>query len=99
MCIRDRYIIKARLGYIEKLNKYGKEIHKEITLGKEDISFKYISSIKNLEDIKTDFYELLKKNRKKDIDKGISTTGPHRDVYKRQILHHHDNLLQQHLLL
>ena len=81
LSVFGEYIIKARLGYIEKLNKYGKEIHKEITLGKEDISFKYISSIKNLEDIKTDFYELLKKNRKKDIDKGISTTGPHRDDF------------------
>lgn len=75
------YIIKERLIYIDKLNKYSKDIHKEITLGKEEIKFKYQSSIKNFSDIKNDFYEQLKKSRKKDIDKRISTIGPHRDDF------------------
>ena len=75
------YIIKARLDYIEKLNFYGNDIQKEITLGKEEIEFKYNSAIKNLENIKENFYELLIKNRRKDIDKGISTIGPHRDDF------------------
>lgn len=75
------YIIKERLIYIDKLNKYSKDIHKEITLGKEEIEFKYQSSIKNFNDIKSDFYEQLKKSRKKDIDKRISTIGPHRDDF------------------
>ena len=75
------YIIKHRLDYLEKLNYYGTEIHKDITMNKEKIEFKYQSSIKNLEDIKNKFLELLKKNRKRDIEKGISTIGPHRDDF------------------
>lgn len=75
------YVIKCRLDYIEKLNYYGKNIHNDITLGKEKIEFKYLSSIKNLDDIKENFYIQLKKNRKKDIEKGISTAGPHRDDF------------------
>lgn len=75
------YVINSRLNYIKKLNHYGKEIHNDITLGKEKIEFKYVSSIKKLDDIKQDFYIELKKNRKKDIERGISTVGPHRDDF------------------
>lgn len=75
------YIIKQRIDYINKLNFYGVKIHKDITLGKEDIEFKYQSTIKKLDDIQNNFYELLRKNRKRDIEKGISTIGPHRDDF------------------
>ncbi|WP_143318186.1 DNA replication/repair protein RecF [Clostridium sp. HBUAS56017] len=75
------YVIRKRLDYIDKLNKYSQDIHKEITLGKEIIKFKYQSSIKLTDDIKSNFRELLNRNRKKDIDKGISTVGPHRDDF------------------
>lgn len=74
-------IIKDRIKYIEKLNFYGEDIHNDISSGREKIEFKYITSIKNLENIKSEFYELLKKNRKKDIEKGITTIGPHRDDF------------------
>jgi len=74
-------IIRERIKYIEKLNFYGEDIHKDISSGKEKIEFQYITGIKNLEDIKSEFYEILKKNRKKDIDKGITTVGPHRDDF------------------
>ncbi|MBD7913083.1 DNA replication/repair protein RecF [Clostridium cibarium] len=75
------YVIRKRLDYIDKLNKYSQDIHKEITLGKEIIKFKYQSSIKLTDDIKSNFRELLNRNRKKDIDRGISTVGPHRDDF------------------
>ena len=75
------YIIVQRIEYLNKLNLYGKEIHKDITLGKEDIEFRYQSSIKKSDNIKNDFYNLLKKNRKRDFEKGISTIGPHRDDF------------------
>ena len=74
-------IIKDRIKYIEKLNFYGEDIHNDISSGREKIEFKYITGIKNLENIKSEFYELLKKNRKKDIEKGITTIGPHRDDF------------------
>lgn len=75
------YIILKRVEYLEKINLYGNEIHKDITQGKEQIKFKYQSSIKQIDDIKNDFYYLLKKNRKKDLERGISTIGPHRDDF------------------
>ena len=52
-----------------------------VKMEKENIEFKYQSTIKNLSNIKENFYEALKKSRKKDIEKGISTIGPHRDDF------------------
>ncbi|WP_291650852.1 DNA replication/repair protein RecF [Clostridium sp.] len=75
------HIIIERLKYINKLNFYGKDIHKDISSGKENVEFKYISTIKDLEDIENNFYELLRKNRKKDIEKGTTSIGPHRDDF------------------
>ena len=74
-------IIRERLNYINKLNVYGKNIHKDISSGKEDIEFKYVSTIKDLENIENSFYEQLKKNRTKDMEKGLTSVGPHRDDF------------------
>lgn len=81
LVLYGEYVIIKRLEYIDKLNFYGKEIHKDITLQKEDIEFKYQSSIKDLNQIKSSFYSLLKKCRKSDFDKGVTTVGPHRDDF------------------
>ena len=74
-------IIIDRLEYIEKLNKYSAKIHSDITSGKEKIEFKYISTIKDLENIKENFYSLLEKNRSRDCERGITSIGPHRDDF------------------
>ena len=74
-------IIRDRIKYIESLNKYAEKIHSDITSGKEKINFKYISTIKDLENIKENFYTLLEKNRSKDCDRGITSIGPHRDDF------------------
>lgn len=74
-----KYIIDKRLKYIEKLNNYGKKIHKDITSNKEDIEFKYLSSIKLKESIEEGIISSLKANRQKDKEKGLTSTGPHRD--------------------
>lgn len=74
-------IIVERINYINNLNKYSKKIHNDITSGKEVIEFKYISTIKDLNNIKENFYNLLEKNRRKDIEKGITSVGPHRDDF------------------
>lgn len=76
-----KYIIVERLKYIDKLNLYGLDIHNEISSGKEKINFKYISSIKNLDDIENNLYTNLKSNASKDIDKGLTSIGPHRDDF------------------
>ena len=55
-------IIMERLEYIKKLNKYSEKIHSDITSGKEKIEFRYTSTIKDLENIKDNFYgEALQK--------------------------------------
>lgn len=79
LCTFASYIIKKRIEYVNKLNEYGKTIHKDITSGKEDIDFKYITPLKNMENIKDELKILLTKNIKKDIINGITSIGPHRD--------------------
>lgn len=74
-------IIISRLDYIQKLNKYSNKIHSDITSGKEKIEFKYVSTIKDMENIKENFYSLLEKNRIRDCERGITTVGPHRDDF------------------
>ena len=74
-------IIIDRLEYIKKLNKYSTKIHSDITSGKEKIEFKYISTIKDLENIKENFDSLLEKNRNRDCERGITSIGPHRDDF------------------
>jgi DNA replication and repair protein RecF len=74
-------IIKDRINYINNLNNHGKAIHKDITSGKEDIEFKYVSSVKDLENIKISMKEGLLKNRLKDIERRITSIGPHRDDF------------------
>ena len=74
-------IIKDRINYINNLNNHGKAIHKDITSGKEDIEFKYVSSVKDLGNIKISMKEGLLKNRPKDIERRITSIGPHRDDF------------------
>ncbi|MCL2322357.1 MAG: DNA replication/repair protein RecF [Oscillospiraceae bacterium] len=77
-------IINARLWYLANLNKYGKQIHKDITNSKEDIKFIYENdtykslSVENL-------YEKNVKNRNIDFIKGYTTFGPHRDDFQIDI--------------
>lgn len=75
------YIIMERINYIEKLNEYSDKIHSDITSGKEKIEFKYISSVKNLDEVKESLYFLLVKNRHRDTERGITSIGPHRDDF------------------
>lgn len=75
------YIIKERLKYIDKINYYGSIIHNDITNGKESIKLKYISTIGNVDDIKLNFMEKLNSNLNKDMDRGTTLIGPHRDDF------------------
>lgn len=74
-------IIKERLNYIKKLNDEGKIIHKEITSNNEYIDFKYITEVEDFNNIENDFIKLLRENRRKDLEKGITSIGPHRDDF------------------
>lgn len=75
------YIIEQRIKYLDKLNLYGDQIHKDITSNKESVEFKYLCSTKSDCDIQENLKEALKKNRIKDIDRRSTSVGPHRDDF------------------
>lgn len=75
------FIIKERLKYLKLLNEKGKVIHRNITSKAEDISFKYISTLKVYENLEEELNSLLKKSLKSDIEKRTTSHGPHRDDF------------------
>ena len=75
-------VIKQRRNYIDKLNNIGKHIHKKISNGTEQIEFKYITSVKNIDDAENQLLLNFKKNIRRDIEKRISSEGPHRDDFQ-----------------
>lgn len=78
-------IIKERVKYLNKLNQKGKVIHSNITSSNEDIDFKYITSVKEIENSYNELKELLNKNIEKDMERGITSCGPHRDDFSIKI--------------
>ena len=78
-------IIKDRINYIEKLNQKGKIIHSDITSKSEVIDIKYLTPIKELDNIQENLYTLLCKNRKRDIETKTTSIGPHRDDFSIEI--------------
>lgn len=74
------YIISKRLEYIDKINFYGINIHREITSGKEKIQFKYNCTV-SLEDFKSNYLKKLRDNILRDREKGLTSVGPHRDDF------------------
>jgi DNA replication and repair protein RecF len=75
------YIISQRLKYIGKLNEFSKIIHRDITQGKESIKFNYLMQLKSSNDLRDNLYNLIKSNRKRDLEKKITSVGPHRDDF------------------
>ncbi|MHC6178272.1 DNA replication/repair protein RecF [Clostridium sp. JNZ X4-2] len=74
-------IIDMRNKYIKRLSEKGKVIHNDITSGAEDIEFKYITPLENLNKTEDNLFKILKINRKNDIDRGTTLYGPHRDDF------------------
>lgn len=75
------YILKKRIKYIEKLNEYADSIHSDITQGRESIRFQYLMQLKESDNLKENLYNLIKANRNKDIEKKVTSVGPHRDDF------------------
>ncbi|MDW8802768.1 DNA replication/repair protein RecF [Clostridium sp. A1-XYC3] len=74
-------IIKLREQYVKKLSEKGRIIHSDITTGAENIEFKYVTSIKNMDKAEEELLEFFAANRKKDIEKRVTSLGPHRDDF------------------
>lgn len=79
------YLIERRFNYIKELNLRGSLIHSEITDSREKIKFSYLTSINHIENAKNELYEAFSANRKKDIEKGNTSVGPHRDDFDIKI--------------
>lgn len=78
-------IIKYRLEYIAKLNGFGSAIHRDITSNKENIKFRYITSVKDFENIEDNLLKNYENQRRKDIDRGTTSLGPHKDDFSVSI--------------
>ncbi len=75
-------IMKARYDFVRRLSEKASERHKKLTNGEESLKITYEPSFAcNMEEdkLKENFYRLIEKNREKEIYKGTTILGPHRD--------------------
>jgi len=77
-------IMKARSRFVKRLDDLAKTRHFKLTKKEEMLSIKYCPSFQfeetlNESEIEDVFVKLIKKNRDKDILRGITCVGPHRD--------------------
>lgn len=68
------YVISARKDFVEKLNGYMKDIHKNLTGGKETICLTYEPDVQA-----EDFSQKLILSEQKDLFTKTTNAGPHRD--------------------
>lgn len=81
-------IILERKNFVEKLNRISRKLHEKITNGRETLSVIYESDLKQIKDkslLRQVIKDLLKRNFKKDVMRGLTGTGPHRDDLKLEI--------------
>lgn len=76
-------IILERINFIDKLSKISKEIHKNISGGREVLCIKYLPSFEvrdmDLNNLQQKFLKLLKSSLEKDIERGSTSYGVHKD--------------------
>ena len=77
-------IIKTRMVLLKKVNYFVRTIYRQLTGGKEEISFRYSSSIKIEQEMEEKeiinlFNRVINEVEKDEIYRGQSLIGPHRD--------------------
>lgn len=76
-------IIASRVNFIEKISHISRDIHKELTTSGEELLIEYSPSfrVKNLnrEELSEVFKKYLNDNLTKDIERGTTSVGPHKD--------------------
>ena len=80
-------IIKSRSDFIKKLSIIAKKNHYNLTDCKEKLDLKYTPSIEindldNIKDIEKHFLKVLDTSQRKEIMRGTTLYGPHRDDYE-----------------
>ena len=75
-------VIERRNEFIKRINEISKEIHKNISGGKENLELVYESNISFSDDIENYFYEIILSSRNDDIRNRTTGRGPHKDDLK-----------------
>lgn len=84
LAVHGAEIIFQRIQFLKKLEKWSQEVHKEISQGKEKLSFQYVSPISSdqadtTEKIYAALQALFQKQREKELQQGKTLVGPHLD--------------------
>jgi len=77
-------IVKRRYQFLDQLQKWAQPIHYGISRGNERLTINYLPSIEvseqaNLSKIKEAYEKKFDKIKEKEIDRGATLAGPHRD--------------------
>ncbi|MHA8110464.1 DNA replication/repair protein RecF [Lactobacillaceae bacterium Melli_B4] len=85
-------IIYQRIQLLEKLEQWSSDIHATISQQQEQLTFKYITSIKrsqltSVDTIYNGLKQAFQSEREREIRMGTTVLGPHRDDLKFQINH------------
>ncbi|MFT8424895.1 MAG: DNA replication/repair protein RecF [Liquorilactobacillus sp.] len=77
-------IIAKRITFLSELEKYAQDVQAQITEQKEELNFKYDTSVENIyeKDVKqlyVDLKKIYQNNQNKEIFQGSTLYGPHRD--------------------
>jgi DNA replication and repair protein RecF len=77
-------VMLKRREFIKKINSLSRLMHRKITDGRENLEVRYISNIKidekdKYEEIYERFKTKLEKGQEKDIERGYTIAGPHKD--------------------
>ena len=75
-------VIARRNEFIKRINEISKEIHKNISGGKENLELNYEPNISFSSELESDFYEIISSNRNDDIRNRTTGRGPHKDDLK-----------------
>ena len=76
-------IISYRLAYLKRLNTAAKKIHRILSSDREELSLMYQNNVIDRpayqRDIEIAFSEKISESRETDLEKGVSSVGPHLD--------------------
>lgn len=77
-------IVERRFIFLERLNKWANEIHVGISRGLEQLEIQYQSSVDvssndSQEKILSSYHEIFHQSMEKEIERGTTLYGPHRD--------------------
>ncbi|AAU21648.1 DNA replication/repair protein RecF [Bacillus sp. GM2] len=77
-------VVMKRLQFVDQLEKWAQPIHSGISRGLEELTLKYhtslhVSDSPDLSKMINSYQETFSKLRDKEIERGVSLSGPHRD--------------------